>query len=164
MSTIYEITGRLLQIIEMMEDPDMDPEVLKDTLESIEGELEDKIDGYGKVILQLESEIEAIQKEKKRLDAREKTLRSNIDRMKEIVKMSMIATGKKKIKSLLFSFSVAKNPVKMVIDDQTKIPALYYEVPEPKPELNKTLLKENLKNGEIIEGVHLEQGESLRIK
>ncbi len=42
MSTLYELTDEYRQLLEMLEDPDEDPEVIRDTMEGISGELEDK--------------------------------------------------------------------------------------------------------------------------
>lgn len=148
----------------MMDDADLDIQTLTDTMEGMEGEIEDKVDGYEKIILEKQSEIDAIDAEIKRLKARKDAIEKNIDRMKEVVKTAMKAMDKLKIKTLLFSFSVVKNPVRLEIDEQTKIPAYYYEIPEPKPQLNKALIKADLKEGKTVEGAHLEHGESLRIK
>ena len=51
MSTLYEITGDYLRLLEMLEEEEaIDSKTFADTLEGIEGELEDKADGYARVI------------------------------------------------------------------------------------------------------------------
>lgn len=164
MATLYELTEEWQQLIAMMDDPDVDPEVLQDTLEGLSGEIDEKGDNYAKVIRMYEGDITTIDAEIKRLTALKQNRQKNIERMKESLKKTMQATGKTKFKTSLFSFGIRKNPVKLVIDMQTKIPAYYYVVPDPKPELNKALIKEDLKAGKEVEGAHLEQGESLQIK
>lgn len=160
---IHEITADFLTLLEMMDDPDIDQEILSDTMAAIKGELEYKLDGYGKIIVEMEGESTALGAEIKRLKERKEAIDKNIGRMKENVMQTMIACGKQKIKTILFNFSVRKNPEKMVVDDQTKVPAYFWEIPKPEPVLNKSRLKDALKTGEIIEGAHLEQGTSLRI-
>lgn len=164
MATLYELTEEWQQLIAMMGDPDVDPEVLQDTLEGLSGEIDDKGDNYAKVIRMYEGDIATIGAEIKRLTALKQSKQKNIERMKESLKKAMQATGKTKFKTSLFSFGIRKNPVKLVIDMQTKIPAYYYVVPDPKPELNKALIMEDLKAGKEVEGAHLEQGEALMIK
>lgn len=162
MSTIYEITADLQAIADMMDDPELDPQVLQDTMEALEGELEDKVDGYGKVIREVEAQKAALKAEIDRLTARSKAIDKNLDRLKEAVKQAMIATDKQKIKTALFTFSVAKKPASVVIDKElNEIPAFYQKVTYA---VDKTKIKDALKAGEQLGFAHLEQGEALRIK
>ena len=39
MESLYQLTDEYLQLLEMAEDPDVEPEVLKDTMEAIGGEI-----------------------------------------------------------------------------------------------------------------------------
>ena len=50
MANIYELTGQFLQLLDMLEDEEVDEQVIMDTLESVEYEIEDKADGYAKII------------------------------------------------------------------------------------------------------------------
>ena len=57
MSTLYEITGDYLRLLEMLEEEEsLDPQAFKDTLEGIEGEFEIKADGYARVLKELNAE------------------------------------------------------------------------------------------------------------
>lgn len=49
MANIYELTGQFLQLLDMLEDEEVDEQVIMDTLESVEYEIEDKADGYAKI-------------------------------------------------------------------------------------------------------------------
>ena len=44
MANIYELTNDFLELLNMLEDEEVDEEVIMDTLESIEYEIEDKAD------------------------------------------------------------------------------------------------------------------------
>ncbi len=44
---LYELTGQFLQLQQMLEDPETEADVIKDTMEAVEGEIEVKADGYG---------------------------------------------------------------------------------------------------------------------
>ena len=49
MSTLYEITGDYLRMLEMLEEEEsIDPQAFKDTLDGIEGEFEIKADNYAR--------------------------------------------------------------------------------------------------------------------
>ena len=166
MSTLYELTGQMQALLALMEDPDTDPQIIEDSLEAVSGEIEYKADCYARVMAELEAQKAAVKVEKDRLAALESSLGKNIDRMKESLKTSMIATGKTKFKTDLFSFNIQKNPPRVVIDDPDRIPEGFL-IPQP-PKVDTASIKESLKSidaGPMWEGIcHLEQGESLRIR
>ena len=57
MSTLYEITGDYLRLLEMLEEEEnIDLQAFADTLEGIEGEFEMKADGYARVLKELAAE------------------------------------------------------------------------------------------------------------
>lgn len=165
MASIYEITNDYLQIATMMEDPELDPQTLADTMEGIEGEFELKAENYAKVMKNLEGDILAINAEIERLTSKKKSLENNIKNMKTSLQVAMETTGKPKFKTELFSFSIQKNAPAVVIDEQhiENIPDKYLKYKDP--EIDKIAIKDALKKGENLTGIaHLEQSESLRIK
>ena len=165
MSNIYEITNDYLQIMAMLEDSDLDPQTLADTMEGIEGEFEIKAENYAKVMKNLEGDILAIKAEIDRLTSKKRVIENNIKSMKSNLQYAMEATGKTKFKTELFSFNIQKNAPSVVIDleDLSKLPSQF--IKQREIEADKTAIKEALKRGENLDGIaHWEQGESLRIK
>lgn len=164
MANLYEITQDYLQIMQMMEDPELDPQTLADTLEGIEGELEIKAENYAKIMKNIEGDIEALENEIRRLTSRKKTMENNIKNMKTALKNMMELTGKTKFKTELFSFGIRKNAPAVVMDEQyiENIPREFIRVKE---EVDKTAIKEALNAGFDLEGIaHLEQSQSLSIR
>ncbi len=163
MSTLYEITGDYLRLLEMLEEEEsIDPQTFKDTLEGIEGEFEIKADGYARIIKQLRAESEKYAVEVERMQARMETLANNEKRLKQYLYDSMKATGKVKFKTDLFSFSIQKNgglqPMEIVPD--MEIPDEYCR---KEPDNNK--IRKALKNGaELPFAVLKERGEHLSIR
>ena len=164
--TLYELTNEYLQLLDMAEDPDVDPVVLFDTMDGIGGEIEMKADGYAKVIRQLEADIEGLKAEENRISRRRKIMENNIKFMKNRLTDAMIATGKTKFKTELFSFNIQKTPPRVVIDDPTHIPEAYLILQEPK--VDTIGIKNALKSADeapLWEGIaHLEQDEGVRIR
>jgi len=161
MATLYELTAEYQSILEMAEDPEIDPDVLADTMEGLDYEIEEKADGYAKIIRQLMSDSEGYKAEISRLTARKQAVDNNITRMKQSLENAMIATNKRKFKTGLFSFSIQRNTPSLVIDGE--VPKAYLIEQEPK--VDNAKLKEDLKNGVDLAGVaHLEQSESIRIR
>lgn len=174
MANIYELTGQFLQLLDMLEDEEVDEQVIMDTLESVDYEIEDNADGYAKIIKALEADVDGIQKENDRLTSRKKTYENRIKWLKQNLEMCMRATGKKKFTTDLFSFNIQKNggKRKLTIDvDVENIPE-EYRIKQPDA-VNGDKLREYLKengfegqDGSLnCEWCHLEpQGESLRIR
>jgi chaperonin cofactor prefoldin len=165
MSTLYELTADFQNLLMLAEDPDTDPQAFADTLEGIEGAIEDKADGYAKVIRNLEADAAACDAESKRLRNKKQTIENNIKRMKSALQFAMQMTGKTKFKTALFTFGIRKNPVSVVIDaaNVRDFPEQY--IIESEPILDKRALKDALKAGEDMTGLcHLEQSESLSIR
>ncbi len=161
--TLYALTGQFKELLEIIECGDMDPEMLKDTLEGLEGEIETKADGYAKVIKELDGQVSLIKSEIERLSSRKSSYENNIKAMKQSLQEAMIATGKTKFKTELFSFGIQKNPPRVVIDDPKDIPERYLIPQEPK--IDTAAIKNFLSDTGIVPTfAHLEQGDSLRIR
>ena len=162
--TLYELTDEFRSLLEMAEDPEIDEEVLQDTMEALGGEIEDKADGYAKVLKQMESDVVGLKAEEARLNERRKVLENNMKRMKTSLQEAMEVTGKRKFKTDLFSFGIQKNPASVVMDEQyiENIPEEYLIQQDPK--IDKMKIKEDLKAGKDLGFAHLEQTESLRIR
>ena len=165
MANIYELTEDMMKILSMMDDPDLDQQTLKDTMEGIEGAYEDKFDGYAAVIRQLTGYINELDEEKKRIDARKESFENNVKKMKKIMLESMNATGKTKFKTAKNSFWTQKNKASVVIDAKSvwDIPEDFRRYKDPEPD--KTKIGEAIAAGQDFTGIaHMEQTESIRIK
>ena len=160
--TIYELTQEYMELLAMAEDEHTDSKTIADTMEAIQGEIEEKADGYAKIMLELNAEAEGIGKEIDRLTNKKRSLENNVKYMKQRLQIAMEATGLKKFKTSLFSFGIQKNPPGLVIDDYDKIPEEYM-VPQP-PKVDNARIKEELKSGVEFGWAHLSQSESLRIR
>lgn len=162
--TLYELTNDWLQLMTMLEEG-ADEDVINDTLEGLDYEIEQKADGYARVIRNMEADIAGLKTEIDRMTNRKKVLENNITRLKANLQNSMEITGKIKFKTDLFSFNVQDNPAAVVMDEQylENIPEEYLIPQEPK--LDKKKLAADLKAGVDLEGIaHLEQSRSLRIR
>jgi len=162
MANIYEITAQYDAFMELADDPDVDEQVFFDTWLAIDGEFEDKAESYAKVMRNLQSQVDALKSEADRLTARKKTLEHNIDRMKNTLQRAMEITEKPKFKTNLFSFNIQNNPPSVFIPDESNVPEQFL-VPQP-PKVDKTAIKDWLKEGNTCEWAELTQGKSLRIR
>ena len=161
MAKLYEIVGEFKELLEMASEENMDQKLISDTLEGVEFEFEEKADGYAKVVKMLEGDVEAIDKEIKRLTEKKNTIKNNISGIKKNLENAMLVTGKTKFKTLLFGYNIQKNPASVSIDDETLIQKDFWIEQEPK--LDKKSLAAFLKENEVS-WAHLTQTESLRIR
>lgn len=158
MATIYEIRNVFIELLEIAQDPDVDPQVIADTMESIEGEFEDKADSYVVVMKELQAQADKFGKEIERLTTHKTTISNNINRMKSILLESMHAIGKDKLQTEHFKLSVRKNgglaPLKITGD----VPDEFCKFEPDNAKIRAALDEgENLDFAELDErGVHLD--------
>jgi len=162
MGTLYELTGDYKQLLDMMEDPDISEDAILNTLEFVDGEIEDKLDGYGKVIRSIELNAENKRKEAERLAERYKAEENKVKLLKKRIEDAMLVMGRPKIKTLLFSYNIQNNAPSLDIATEQFIPEGYYIKQEPK--LDKRSLLEAVKNGLVVEGVSIRRTASLRMR
>ena len=160
--TLYEMTDNYKAVLEMAQNPDIDEQAIKDTLEAIQGDIKEKADGYAKVIKELDWETDKLTAEIKRLTDRKNAIQNNKAYMKQILKEAMIATGNLKFRTDLFSFNIQKNPPALVVDDEKAIPQEYLISQEPK--VDKKAIIDFIKNGNDVPYAHIEQSEGVRIR
>lgn len=163
MRTLYELTNDFMQLLAMAEDENEDIEVILNTIEGVDYEIELKAEGYAKVIKELEARNEALKKEEERLSGRRKTIEGNIKRMKQTLQQSMEVTGKTKFRTELFNFNVQNNPPSLVLDKPLEEIPDKFLIPQPS-KVDNAVVKELLKNGEELDFAHLSVSKSLRIR
>lgn len=168
MANIYELTGAFNKLWELIDEGEIENEVLLEIFDDTTSDLKEKLEGYCKFIKNVESDIEGLKAEEKRLYNRRKALENTIERSKLVMKLAMEAAEEKKLSCGTFTVSVRNNPPKVVLDEVFigNIPEQY--VIHPAPEINKKAILEDLKanvNTEALEGIaHLEQGTSITIR
>lgn len=165
MSNLYKLKNNYEEVLSMLYQDDIDEQMILDTLECIEGDIEDKADNYAKIIKELLGDAEKIKKEKQRLEVRQKSFEKRAELLKNNLQNTLKRIGKTKFKTELFSFNIQKNGGKLplIIDDIEKVPNEYFKHTEK--ELDNTKIREAIDLGEEILFAHYgEQGESLRIK
>lgn len=126
MSTLFNLTDKYKALVDMASEDDP---AFKDTLESVIGEIEVKADDYAYVITAIDNQIEAVEKEEKRIKAIKDSLKNNKKAMNERLLIAMKTLGKTEISTDLHRFKVVNNggvkPFKMDETDINKIPDKY---------------------------------------
>lgn len=159
MDSIYKLTGIFKQIAET---EGIDEETKLDTLESIDWteRFEEKVENTVKVIKNKEAEKKQLKEEIDRLTARHKSIDNDITRLKTRLQGAFEITGHDKVKTLLFTVSLAKNQPSVVVDEEL-LPKKYFVITK-KPD--KNAIKELLNAGKKVKGAVLQESRSLRIR
>ena len=166
MTTLYNLTTSYQILMEQLYDSEVSEEILIDTLDCLEGSIEDKAENYGKMLRQIAADIERIKDEEQRLEKRRKTLENSMDFLKGNLFATMKTIGVKEIKTPLFSFNIQANGGKraLVLDVPVEdLPECFRKV---EYKADNEALRQWLEGAEDnCSFCHLEaQGEHLRIR
>ena len=160
MTALYEIAN----VYASLQNEDLDPDMIADTLEGIDGEFNDKVEQLLSIIKNQSALSKMLKDEAKNLSERAKACESRVDNIKQYIIKAMQTTDRTKLNAGLHSITVRK-PVKSVnIIDVDLLPTDYVKY-ETLVKADKNLIAEKLKLGEKIDGAELVSGKpSLLIK
>lgn len=158
MPNLYDLTGEALRLNEAL-DGELTPEEFDAAIEAYNanmGTIEDKLDGYARIIRNLDAFGDACKAEEARLSQRRKTAEAKAERMREAVRAALSALERPKCKTSIGTWSIQKGrPCVNVID-----PALVpkdWRIPQPDV-LDKRAMLDALKAGTKIPGAELADG------
>ncbi|GAA4879280.1 hypothetical protein GCM10023310_69280 [Paenibacillus vulneris] len=123
------------------------------TLESIEDNLELKLENTIKFLRNIEGDIESYKKEKQRLERKQRYLQNTYDRLKNWMKDSLEQNGIDKMGAGQFKARLQKNNPSVDVYDAEKVPKQY--VTKTEISVDKKQLLAELKEGKQIEGVQM---------
>lgn len=152
--SLYEISQNYLNLLDTITDPEieMDEQTIIDTLEGVDGELDDKILNVARFIATIEAQADAVSEVAKKQATRAKSLANKANSLREYLKNSMAATGHNKVNAADIAVSLAKTPASVKIVDENLIPVSFWDVKEIKS-ISKSRIKEiGGCPGAVIEG------------
>ena len=162
---LYEIAQQFHDLALLADVDDLPPEVIRDTLEGLQGTLEAKSTNVAKFILGLEAEAKMIEEAAKAMQSRAERRRRRAENIRNYVLFQLQQAGVTKVECPEFTISVRKNPEAVEIDDPEQVPAEYMVTPEPPPPRpDKKAILAALKAGTPVAGCYRHQGERLEIK
>lgn len=160
MTSLYEIANDFAKLT----DSDMDPEMIADTLEAIEWELEGKIENCLAVIKNEIAYAESLKAESKKLAERAKSSELRADRIKEYIASSLETAGKKSLKAGVHQVTVRAPSKSVEITDSSALPSEFVEY-ETNIKPDKLAIKKQLEAGIEVPGAQIKTGKpSLLIK
>lgn len=134
---------------------------IKDTLDSLSGDVEKKslnVAGYYK---NLQKELDAMKAYEKEIKARISVVENQSKRLKEYLKYNMERCEIKKISGPEFSISIRKCPASVVIDNADYIQRKY--ILKTEIHYDKKKIRKDLRSDIDVDGAHLQYSTSLVI-
>ncbi len=163
--TLYDIGQDYLQALDLFTDPEADipMDAVMDTLEGIEGQMQDKAVNVAKFMQNLVASAKAIKEAEQQMARRRKAIENRATWFKEYLKNNMEASGITKIESPWFNLAIQKNPEAVEIFDETSLPDEFKsEVVTVK--IDRSAIKQALRDGVGVSGAMLTRGTRLAIR
>src|SRR5699024_3699264 len=123
--------------------------------------IENKAENIAKLIRHIDSDIDALRTEEKRLAQRRRALENKKKSIKDYLEMQLKVTEIDKVKTQLFTVSIQNNPPSVRIIDEDEIPEDYLSYTKS---ISRRDILQSLKDGEEVPGAELKQTRSLRIR
>lgn len=162
MSSLYELVSDFKELTDL-DIEEEDQEQVERIKSVIRSEIENKGTNIIGFIRNMESDVTSIKAEIDRLNKLKKAKENKIKRIKNYTIECLNEADMKKVETSLGNISIRNNAPSVVIEDENMIDERFIDEIITHS-INKTLIKEAIKNGEYIIGAKLESNKSLQIK
>lgn len=140
---------------------EIDEKTYHDSMESLEGSIDDKFDAYVAVLKKMKVDKNYFKKVKTEYQRKIERIEKDEAYMKDMLDRFLVTSGKDKIKTR--NSTVYRQSSKSVeIEDIDFLP-LKYRVPQPE-KADKNAIREALVKGEVVRGAKLVEKEGIRFR
>ena len=163
---LYEIASAYRNALVALDDESLEPDVIRDTLDSLTGALEHKAEAVAAYVLNLEAEAEAVAAAEARLKARRQSLEKRAAWLRDYLKTNMEATGITEIAASdrTFRVRIRLNPESVELDGSLPDMPPEYMREKIVREPDKASILAALKSGRDVPGARLVRRTRLEIK
>lgn len=161
MANLYNLSTKHRQLLNML-DEGYSIEDLQDTLDSIEVDMNTKVDNTVGLIRSIEADTDAIDKEIKRLQALKKQKNNFIGRLKQHLQDALEVQQKDNYRTATNYIYKRNNQPSLNITNEALIDKAY-RIPQP-DKYDKKTMKEDILAGADVEGAELVSSTSLVVK
>jgi len=159
---LKELNQEYQALYDLASDTD-DVKTLTELYKQLESKLEEKADNTRLILSKLKSDIDFLSDEIKRLQNRKKSIENNIDNLKSMLMWTFYKAGITKLKTKKATFYFATT-TSVKIDDTLDLTKLDKNFVQVEYKVDKKALKEAIESGTKIDGVTIEEKETLRIR
>jgi hypothetical protein len=123
MTQLYALTGQMAELAALADTDDEGlRQAIQDTMDGIQGEFEVKADNIVMLRRNIESDIDAIDREVERLKELQRVKKNSVSQLGEYLRRNMEASNIKSIKRPLFTITLAMAPEKVIVDNEDALP------------------------------------------
>lgn len=156
---VFELNNAIKQL----QEKDIDPDTLADTLESLELPRNEKLDNVASWIEQNQMKLNWLKDKKRQLSEVETSIKNQTERLQEFLTKAIDDSGQKEIQTKNHILKPRNYKDSVVVEATKKLPIDYIVCSEViKP--NKKLIYKDLKKGKQIKGAHLKLNRKTVIK
>lgn len=163
MSSLYELVADFKELEKLNFEEELGNEQIEKVKEIIKGEIETKGTNIIALIRNIETDVTSIKSEIERLNKLKKAKENKIKSIKKYTMDCLQELDTKKVETTLGNISIRNNAPSVIIEDERMIDERFLDEVTTYT-INKTCIKEALKNGEFVAGAYLESTKSLQIK
>lgn len=156
---VFELNTAIKQV----QEKDLDPETLADTLESLKLPRNEKLDNVATWIEENNMKLQWLKEKKRQLSDVETSIKNQNERLQEFLTHAIDDSGQKEIQTENHILKPRNYKDSVIVEATEKLPIDYIvcsEVVKP----NKKLIYEDLKKGKSIRGAHLKPNRKTVIK
>ena len=163
---LYELSDDYRMLQTELDNEETEQGDITAILSQVKEQFDEKVENIGKLILSLKADAEAVKLEEQRLAKRRKALEEKSDWLKGYLQDELTNTGVEKVKGVLLTVSLRKNPPSINVVNAIQIPENYWRtIPEVREPDKKAILEQFRATGEIVDGVEIITGKKhLEIK
>jgi chromosome segregation ATPase len=128
---LYELADAFQTIQRTLDDPESDEAEIESAMTLVDetkGELDSKVDAICRILRGISGDIDKLKQEEARLRKRRQALENRETRLREWLRGTMSVLDIQKIKTRLFTVSLAQAKPKLVVVDESLVPDEYKKV------------------------------------
>lgn len=157
---LFELTDKYKELVNR---DDLDAEMIKDTLDSIEDTFNSKVDNIATWIERNQMNVDWLTKKIQELRELQTSLKNKNKQLNQYLTDVIDNAGYKEVKTDNHILKPRNYRPSVIVSDESVVPDSYKNV-EQVTKIDKKLLYEDLKNGKDIDGVELKPSRKVVIK
>jgi len=157
---LYEINQAIRDILSQVNDDGELPEDSYIELEALNMQAEIKYEAIACLIKELNITAKALKDEEYALRERRRKHENHAERLRGYLADQMLDNGMERLETAKTAITFRKSEG-VVIDNEAIVPGNYYKY---KPEISVSTIKDDLKAGIEVPGVHIEERKNIQIK
>jgi len=159
---MYELSDEYRRAVHNLAMSDVPDDAIADTLEGMQGAIEDKARAIAAVMKNLDHTAKGKREAGACMVVSAQAIESRREALRQSLRINMERCGLTRIPGDEFDISIKKNRGRVIIDDLDKVPA-YFLNPQPSTP-DKQSIYFSLINGVAIPGAHIEESTRVEVR